>query len=80
MRISTNNIGNYALNFKPANVNNVQKTQADLSKNIDVNKSEKEFFSNLYPDKRNEIINYHFYGRRGSLSGVSVGQNIDRKI
>jgi hypothetical protein len=80
MKISTNSIGNYSPkinNTTPAK--NVEK-QASVSseKNI-VNKQEKKFFADMYPQNKKEIMNYHYYKKTGNMSGVSVGSLLDRR-
>ena len=80
MRIDTNNIGNYTLrniNTTPAKA--VQPEKA-FEKTATISNKEKEFFSNMYPTQRDEIINYHFYSKSGEKSGVAVGKNIDRRM
>ena len=88
MKISTNMIGNYGPNIA-RNINSTNKTKETAQKfemqNVKSKKTEnltseeKNFFANLYPDKKNEIVDYHFYKRSGELSGVKVGSLIDRR-
>lgn len=80
MKIATNNIGNYSLR----NINTAQSQPINKQKQMEtttsVSNKEKEFFSKMYPSKRDEIINYHFYSKSGEKSGVAVGKNIDRRM
>jgi 3-dehydroquinate dehydratase len=79
MNITTNNIGNYSLSNIAAKVQ--QKAVAkDVTSNVNISNKEKEFFTNLYPAQRDEIVNYHFYSSKGEMSGVAVGKNIDRRM
>lgn len=88
MKISTNMIGNYGPNIA-RNINSTAKPKETVPKfemqNVASKKSEgltseeKNFFADLYPDKKNEIIDYHFYNRSGELSGVKIGSIIDRR-
>ena len=80
MKISTNNIGNYSINHiqkavqqKAAQQKNIHKAKTDLSAD------EKSFFIDRYPQKKDEIIDYHFYQKGGSMSGVKVGHLFDKK-
>lgn len=80
MKISTNPVGNYhpvnfkkALNVKKLKTDQVVKTPAEVSKD------EKSFFANLYPDQKEQIIDYHFYERSGKMSGVSIGSILDKR-
>jgi len=79
MKITTNNIGNYTLNKINAKV---QEKNIAQEQKIDarITNKEKDFFTELYPSKRDEIINYHFYSRSGEMSGVAVGKNLDRRM
>jgi hypothetical protein len=78
MKISLNSVGNYS---KPG----VNKTR---SKNIskekksaetEISAKEKKFFAKLYPENKNEIMEYHFYRKNGKVSGVSKGTLIDQR-
>jgi hypothetical protein len=77
MKISTNSIGNY----NPFLINNNQKVQnANNQTKVDtVTNEEKEFFVKLYPENKNEIMDYHFYKSSGKMSGVALGTNLDRR-
>lgn len=79
MKIVTNNIGNYGINKIPQTV---KKPIVESKNNTvgTVTESEKSFFMKLYPAQKEEIINYHFYGKRGELNGVAVGKNIDTRM
>ncbi len=88
MKISTNMIGNYSPNIA-RNVNSTAKAK-ETSPKFEMQKvaskkpesltaEEKNFFADLYPDKKNEIVDYHFYKRSGELSGVKIGSIIDRR-
>ena len=88
MKINTNMIGNYSPHIA-RNVNSTGKPKEAAQKfelqNVAPKKTEnltpeeKNFFADLYPDKKNEIIDYHFYSRSGELSGVKIGTIIDRR-
>jgi hypothetical protein len=82
MKIVTNNIGNYTLGNIKASTATAQSARAEkmADKTPSISNTEKEFFSKMYPTKRDEIINYHFYSRTGEKSGVAVGKNIDRRM
>jgi len=81
MKIGATAAGNY----NPFQVKNVApKPKVDFSKELNntdqvINKDEKQFFTNLYPENKTEIIDYHFYQRSGKMSGVAVGINIDKR-
>lgn len=79
MKITTNAIGNYSLN----NIS-TKKVQHAAQKSItaspEITNKEKEFFTKMYPAQKENIINYHFYGKTGELSGVALGKNLDRRM
>ncbi|MCX6151021.1 MAG: hypothetical protein NTX22_10885 [Ignavibacteriales bacterium] len=77
MKISTNAIGNY----NPYQINNTLKTNsaAPTTKVDAVTKEEKEFFVQLYPENKKEIMDYHFYKSTGKMSGVALGSIFDRR-
>ena len=78
MTINTNSVGNYSLL-------SMQKAQGAVSSAKQsgataINQDEKEFFMKMYPDKKTDILDYHFYQRSGKMSGVSVGSLLDRRM
>jgi hypothetical protein len=84
MKISTNQIGNYSPALIQKNNPPVQKqesaqTEAPKQDSSVLSSKEKQFFAKMYPDKQNEIMDYHFYQRSGKMSGVSIGTIIDRR-
>lgn len=79
MSLNFNSIGNYgsrSINEQPKKVN-IRKPEPQTEAKIE--KDEKIFFAKLYPDRKNEIMNYSFYERTGKMSGVSVGNNFDKR-
>ena len=85
MKISTNNIGNYSINHiqKAVQQKAIEQKSAEQKpvqpKNTDLSADEKRFFIDRYPQKKDEIIDYHFYQKGGSMSGVKVGHLFDKK-
>jgi hypothetical protein len=80
MRITANTIGNYV----PAYVsNNKQLTEsADIpvqTQDAKINDDEKSFFIDLYPENKNEIVDYYCYQKTGKMTGVSIGSLLDRR-
>ncbi len=71
MKIASNITGNYSLN--PGINRTMPKKSEELSP------EEKNFFINKYPEKKNDISDYHFYEKSGKMSGVNVGQLLDRR-
>lgn len=76
MKISMNAVNNYTLQSlnKIDNQSNIKNESAGALSN-----DEKNFFTEVYPKNRSEIMDYHFYSNTGKMSGVSVGSNIDRR-
>jgi len=84
MKISTNQIGNYSpaliqKNNPPAQKQEPVQAEAPKQDSAVLSTKEKQFFAKMYPDKQNEIMDYHFYQRSGKMSGVSIGTIIDRR-
>lgn len=84
MKISTNTIGNYTPALIQKNNQNAPKqetVQPEKAKtdSAALTSKEKQFFAKMYPDKQNEIMDYHFYQKSGKMSGVSLGTIIDRR-
>lgn len=81
MKINATAAGNY----NPFQIKNVApKPKIDFVKELKetdpvINGDEKNFFTKLYPDNKNEIIDYHFYQKSGKMSGVALGTNLDRR-
>ena len=78
MKVTTNSIGNYKpiLQNKPLNQN---LKNSKIEEKVDISKNEKTFFKNLYPDKEQEINDYHFYSKEGGKTGISLGSIFDRR-
>ena len=87
MRIGTNPIGNYSPVYKKTAVSNTVKTNsvAQTAKTAvaeptsALNKTEKAFFSKMYPENTAKIMDHHFYMKNGNMSGVTVGSLFDRR-
>jgi hypothetical protein len=75
MKISTNNIGNYSIN----QVQIAAQRKAAAAKNEELTKDEKSFFIDKYPQKKAEIVDYHFYQKSGSMQGVKLGHLFDKR-
>lgn len=84
MKISTNTIGNYTpsliqKNNPPAVKQESVQNETPKTETSALTSKEKQFFAKMYPDKQNEIMDYHFYQKTGKMSGVSLGTIIDRR-
>jgi hypothetical protein len=86
MKIDSNVIGNYTLTSL-RNINNPAKTaevkkaaQANgITNKPEVSNDEKKFFAELYPEKKSEIMDYHFYQKSGKTSGVTKGSLFNKR-
>jgi hypothetical protein len=84
MRVNTNTIGNY-FPQRTRNISNVtrtdniQKTTKPQSLKQAISVKEKELFAKMYPQQREEIMEYHYYQKNGTMSGVTVGSLVDRR-
>lgn len=78
MRISTNPVGNYSPVYKKPAVAKTVKASS-VESNSTINNSEKAFFSKMYPQNKEKIMEHHFYMKNGNMSGVTVGSLFDRR-
>jgi hypothetical protein len=78
MKISTNPVGNYTRPTMQM-TQSVQKQETKSVTPAKVTADEKDFFVKLYPENKTEIMDYHFYGREGKMSGVSLGSLFDKR-
>jgi hypothetical protein len=80
MALNFNTIGNYSTSAIKGNQKSFSgNTLNEAGSSDNINSNEKEYFANLYPSNKNEIMEYSFYGRKGKMSGVSIGINLDRR-
>lgn len=80
MKISTNSIGNYRPLITSKQNNIQQSIETDkINKELKVTNEEKKFFSNLYPEEKDKISNYHYYSKDGGMKGVSIGSIFDKR-
>jgi len=79
MGVNFNSIGNYNTKSINNNYKKVVSKKEDTIATDKIDKNEKLFFANLYPDKRNEVLNYSFYERTGKMNGVTIGTNFDKR-
>jgi hypothetical protein len=88
MEISMNNVGNYSPRMRTntdvsqkynVEVNNDVKAKTAVQQENTVTAEEKNYFMQLYPENKKEIVDYHFYQKSGKMSGVKVGSLIDRR-
>jgi hypothetical protein len=77
--------GNYSLNhlsnYQQQGADKASNAQAEKSekKGEEITKEEKNFFAQMYPEKKNEIVDYHYYQKSGQMSGVTLGSLFDKK-
>ena len=83
MKIVTNDFGNYtARATRPVQQ---QNTAAEIQKQLakaelgNVTNEEKKFFAGLYPENKEEVMNYHFYHKNGKMQGVTLGTVFDKR-
>ncbi|HUX60462.1 MAG TPA: hypothetical protein VMV32_04050 [Ignavibacteriaceae bacterium] len=88
MKISTNMIGNYNPQVYNGSVKNAKNAEPQFkleSKPVDkktvnnLSSAEKDYFVKLYPQNKNEIIDYHAYEKTGKMSGVKIGSMFDKR-
>ena len=80
MKITNNVAGNYGLqNLKNIQPKKPVETPVKEIKTDPVSNEEKQFFVNMYPEKKSELVDYHFYKQSGSMSGVTLGSLFDKR-
>ena len=86
MKIATNDFGNYTRVTRPvqqpkAEPANSTAVQKQLSKTTlgSITEEEKKFFMGLYPENKDEVMNYHFYHKNGKMQGVTLGTIFDKR-
>jgi hypothetical protein len=79
MNISTNPVGNYKPVVTPKNPSVTQVKQTKVEDQVKISNDEKKFFSNMYPNEKDEINDYHFYNKEGIKNGVSLGSLFDKR-
>lgn len=77
MKINTNVIGNYSPTYLKPQVNIKENVLDD--KHTSISSDEKKFFAELYPNKKDEVMNYQFYNAKGKVSGLHVGSLFDKR-
>ncbi len=79
MKITPNTFtGTYA----PSYINRekpVEHTQKAETIKPAVSNEEKKYFSELYPENKEEIMNYHYYSKHGKMSGTALGSFFDKR-
>lgn len=76
MKIETNSYLQYSNNIQ--DLKNINKINSSVNTNK-ITDEEKKFFAEMYPEKKNEIINYQFYQRNGKVLSVAIGSTFDKK-
>ncbi len=77
MKINTNVVGNYSPTYFKPQINNKENIQVE--KQTSISNDEKKFFAELYPNKKEEVMNYQFYNAKGKISGLHVGSLFDKR-
>jgi len=79
MTITTNDFGNYSSKVNQT-VRQQSKPVETQNQNLgSITNEEKTFFANLYPDSKEDVMNYHFYHKDGKMQGVSLGTLFDKR-
>ena len=83
MKITTNDFGNYTAKLsRTAQTPKAEQTNtAEIQKQKlgTVTSEEKKFFAGLYPENKEDVMNYHFYHKNGKMQGVSLGTIFDKR-
>ena len=80
MALNFNTIGNYStFNVKGNHQNFPAQTPDKVAEGDKISSDEKEYFADMYPSSKTEIMDYSFYGKTGRMNGISIGINLDRR-
>lgn len=79
MKITTNEFGNYAPKVSRAAAQPNPSPDLTPDKLGNVTKEEKKFFAGLYPENKQDVMNYHFYQKTGKMQGVTLGTLFDQR-
>lgn len=60
-------------------INKIYDLKVSTPKEI-INTEEKQFFANMFPEKKTEVMNYDFYNRAGKISAPQIGSLVDRRF
>lgn len=76
-----NNFNSAMINSVNSN-NRIQKTYDLKTTNQPeiINNEEKQFFANMFPEKKSEVMNYNFYNRSGKVNAPQIGSILDRRF
>jgi hypothetical protein len=79
MRIE-NNLNSSLINYNKI-TNKIQSSQNfQVQENNEViSKLEKQFFAELFPNNKNEVMSYSFYNRSGKVNTAQIGTLFDRR-
>jgi hypothetical protein len=79
MTINTNDFGNYSPKINQT-VRSQSKPVETQNQNIEnITNEEKTFFAKLYPENKEDVMNYHFYHKDGKMQGVALGTLFDKR-
>lgn len=78
MKITTTEFGNYTAKINPA-VKQQPKPELPKQELGAITNDEKKFFAKLYPDNKEDVMNYHFYHKNGKMQGVTLGTIFDKR-
>jgi len=82
MKIATNDFGNYTAKIaRTVNTSKAEQPNSEIPKQKlgTITNDEKKFFAGLYPENKEEVMNYHFYHKNGKMQGVTLGTIFDKR-
>jgi len=79
MKINPSEFGNYTNKINRP-VQQAQKPVEFQNQKLGtITNDEKKFFAKLFPESKDDVMNYHFYHKDGKMQGVSVGTVFDKR-
>lgn len=79
MKINATEFGNYTNKVSRPAQQPIQKPEMQPQKLGTITNEEKQFFAKLYPDSKEDVMNYHFYHKNGKMQGVTLGTVFDKR-
>ncbi len=79
MKITTTDFGTYTNKINRPVQQQPQPAEAQKQKLGTISNEEKKFFAGLYPENKEDVMNYHFYHKNGKMQGVTLGTIFDKR-
>jgi antitoxin component YwqK of YwqJK toxin-antitoxin module len=79
MKITTTDFGTYTNKINRPAQQQAKPAEIQKQKLGTISNEEKKFFAGLYPESKEDVMNYHFYHKNGKMQGVTLGTFFDKR-